>query len=396
MYPDFKKFLSRDYFGRSVSSLSGSFAPQGLFRPARFISILIFCATGIISAGRFHLYLALFLHRDYFGRPDSSLSCSFVPQGLFRPARFISILLFFSTGIISTGRFHPYLALFLHRDYFGQPDSSLSCSFSPQGLFPPPGCISSLLFCSAGIISTGQMHLYLALFLHRDYFGRPDSSLSSSFSPQGLFRSARFISILLFFFTGIISAARIHPYLAFFLHRDYFGQPDSSLSCSFSPQGLFRPAGFISILLFFSTGIISAGRIHLYLALFLHRDYFGQPDSSLSCSFSSQGLFRPAGFISILLFYSAGIISPRSDTSPLAENISARPFRQFKFVLLGNAAMICSFLLYFESKPFYIKRLPYIAKTMYRSLFCQNHVPLFRGSRTIVPVFLVSFRSMIL
>ena len=149
----------------------------------------------------------------------------------------------------------------------------------------------------------------------------------------------------------------MYPDLKKFLSRDYFGRPDSSLSCSFSPQGLFRPAGFISILLFFSTGIISA-----------------DPDSSLSCSFSPQGLFRPAGFISSLLFCSAGIISPRSDMSPIAENISARPFRQFKFVLLGNEAMICSFLLYFESKPFYINRLPYIAKTMYRSLFCQNHV----------------------
>ena len=32
------------------------------------------------------------------------------------------------------------------------------------------------------------MHLYLALLLHRDYFSRPDASLSYSFSPQGLFR----------------------------------------------------------------------------------------------------------------------------------------------------------------------------------------------------------------
>ena len=140
-----------------------------------------------------------------------------------------------------------------------------------------------------------------------------------------------------------------------------FGRSVSSLSCFSTPQGLFRPPGCISILLFCSAGIISAGRIHLYLALFLHRDYFGRPDSSLSCSFSPQGLFQPPGFIPIWLFCSAGIISPRSDTSPLAENISARPFRQFQFVLLGNEAMISSFLLYFESKPFYIKRLPYIA-----------------------------------
>ena len=189
-----------------------------------------------------------FLSKDYFGRTNSSLSCSFSPQGLFRPARFISILLFFSTGIISASRIHLYLALFLHRDYFGQPDSSLSCSFSPQGLFRPTGFISILLFFSTGIISAGRIHLYLALFLHRDYFGRPDSSLSCSFSPQGLFRPAGFISILLFFSTGIISASQIHLYLALFLHRDYFGQPDSSLSCSFSPQGLFRPAGFISVM----------------------------------------------------------------------------------------------------------------------------------------------------
>ena len=170
MYPDLKKFLSRDYFDRQDSSLSCFSAPQGLFRPIGFIPILLFCATGIISAARFHLYLAFFLHRDYFGRPDSSLSCFFSPQGLFRPARFISILLFFSAGIISAGRIHLYLALFLHRDYFSRPDSSLSCSFSPQGLFRPAGFIFILLFFFTGIISAGRIHLYLALFLHRDYF----------------------------------------------------------------------------------------------------------------------------------------------------------------------------------------------------------------------------------
>ena len=356
-----KKFLSRDYFGRTNSSLSCFSAPQGLFRPPGCISILLFCSAGIISAGRIHLYLALFLHRDYFGQPDSSLSCSFSSQGLFRPPGFISILLFCATWIISASRIHLYLALFLHRDYFGQPDSSLPCSFSSQGLFRPAGFIPILLFFSTGIISASRIHPYLAFFLHRDYFGQSDSSLACSFSPQGLygqsdsslscsfssqglfrpagfipillfspqglFRPAGFISILLFFFTGIISAARIHLYLALLCYMDYFGQPDSSLSCSFSPQGLFRPAGFIFILLFFSSGIISAGRIHLYLALFLHKDYFGRPDSSLSCSFSPQGLFRPARFISILLFSSTGIISA-SRMLLIAENTSTRPFRQ--------------------------------------------------------------------
>ena len=103
--------------------------------------------------------------------------------------------------------------------------SSLPCSFAPQGLFCP-----------------GQMHLYLALLLHRDYFSRSDSSLSGFSVPQGLFRPLGFISIWLFCSTGIISAARIHLYLALLLHRDYFGRPDSSLSGSFAPQGLLCPS----------------------------------------------------------------------------------------------------------------------------------------------------------
>ena len=94
-----------------------------------------------------------------------------------------------------------------------------------------------------------------------------------------------------------------HLCLAFLCHRDYFGRSDASLSCSFVPQGLFRPAECISIWLFCSTGIISAVRIHLYLALLFHKDYFNRPDSSLSGSFAPQGLFRPSGFISIWLFW---------------------------------------------------------------------------------------------
>ena len=164
-----------------------------------------------------------FFRRDYFFRPASSPACFFVPQGLLLLRRFISILLFCAAGMISSALMHPQLALLCRRDYFFRSDASLSCSFSPQGLFRPPGFISILLFFSTGIISAGRMHLYLALFLLRDYFGRPDSSLSCSFSSQGLFRPAGFISILLFFSAGIISTSRIHPYPALLLHRDYFG-----------------------------------------------------------------------------------------------------------------------------------------------------------------------------
>ena len=134
-----------------------------------------------------HLYRAFLFHRDYFNRPDSSLSGFSIPQGLFRPIRCISILLFCSTGIISTTRIHLYLAFLFHRDYFGRPDSSPSGFSIPQGLFRPPGFISIWLFCSTGIISAVWIHLYLALLFHKDYFNRPDSSLSGSFAPQGLF-----------------------------------------------------------------------------------------------------------------------------------------------------------------------------------------------------------------
>ena len=235
---------------------------------------MLFFSVGITSSARIHPQLAFLCCRDDFFCSDASPACFFVPQGLFPPPGFISILLFFTTGIISTARIHLYLALFLHRDYFFCPDSSLSCSFPPQGLFPPPGFIPSLLFFSAGMISTVQIHLYLALFLRRDDFFRSDASLSCSFSLQGLLLPPGFIPSLPFFTTGIISAARLHPKLALLCRRDYFFRSDASLSCSFSPQGLFRPPGFIPSLLFFSAGITSAARIHPYLALFFRRDYF--------------------------------------------------------------------------------------------------------------------------
>ena len=244
-----------------------------------FVSILI------------HPQLALLCRRDYFCRPDSSPACFFVPQGLFPPPGFIPDLLFCAAGMISSARIHLYLALFFRRDYFRRPDSSPTCFFVPQGLFPPPGFILILLFSTTGIISSARIHPQLALFHHRDYCDRPGSSPACSFVLQGLFLLLRCISILLFFSTGIIATARIHPQLAFLCRRDYFGRPDSSLSCSFSPQGLLRPPGFIPSLLFSpqgllrppgfililllcAAGITSSARIHPYLALFFRRDYF--------------------------------------------------------------------------------------------------------------------------
>ena len=135
------------------------------------ISILLFSSIGMISPGRMHLYLALLFRRDYFA-----------------PVRCIPIWLFCSTGIISASQIHPCLALLFRRDYFRRLNSSLSCTFSPQRLFQPAKFIPALLFCSTGIISASQIHPRLALLFHRDYFNRLNASLSGSFVPQGLFR----------------------------------------------------------------------------------------------------------------------------------------------------------------------------------------------------------------
>ncbi len=268
---------------------------RGFFVSISIHPSLAFSSAGIISSAQMHPQLALLCRRDYFFCPDSSLSCSFVVQGLFRPPGFIPILLFSSAGIIATARIHPYLALLCCRDDFFCSDASPACFFVPQGLFLPLRCISILLFFTAGITSSARIHPQLA-----------------------------------FFTAEIISSARLHPYLALFFRRDDFFCTDASLSCSFPPQGLLRPPGFISILLFFSTGIIATARLHPQLAFlccrdyfrrpdsspacfFHHRDYCDRPDSSLSCSYVPQGLLLPPGFILILLFSSAGMISDCDD-----------------------------------------------------------------------------------
>ena len=76
-------------------------------------------------------------------------------------------MLFCSTGIISSVRMHPRYALLFHRDYFFRPDASLACSFVPQGLFLPSECIPGMLFCSTGIIFFVRMHLWHVFLFHR-------------------------------------------------------------------------------------------------------------------------------------------------------------------------------------------------------------------------------------
>ena len=119
-----------------LTDVNSECSPQntcGFSCPFVFILSLLFSSAGMISSARIHPQLAFFFRRDDFFRPDSSPACSFLPQGLFLPTRFIPSLLFSSAGIISSDQIHPKLALFFRRDYFFLPDSSLSCSFSPQG-----------------------------------------------------------------------------------------------------------------------------------------------------------------------------------------------------------------------------------------------------------------------
>ncbi len=61
---------------------------------------------------------------------------------------------------------------------------------------------------------------------------------------------------------GLFLADRMHLYLDLLCHRDYFHRSDASLSCFSVPQGLFRPAECISIWLFCAAGIISTARMH--------------------------------------------------------------------------------------------------------------------------------------
>ena len=124
----------------------------------------------MISSFRIHPWLALFHPRDDFFCSDSSLACSFVPQGLFLPPVFISGLLFSSAGMISSSRIHPWLALFFRRDDFFLPDSSLACS----------------LFC-------------------RDDFFLPNSSLNDRFCVQGCILPTKFIPDELFLHAEIIA-----------------------------------------------------------------------------------------------------------------------------------------------------------------------------------------------
>ncbi len=114
---------------------------------------MLFSSAGMISSARIHPWLALFFRRDDFFHPDSSLACSFLPQGLFLPSGFIPSVLFSYTEIIFFARIHPWLALFFRRDDFFLSDSSLNDRFCVQGCILPTKCIPDELFFRTEIIT---------------------------------------------------------------------------------------------------------------------------------------------------------------------------------------------------------------------------------------------------
>ena len=148
-------------------------------------------------------------------------------------------MLFSSAGMISSSRIHLWLVLLFCRDDFFLPDSSPACSFLPQGLFLPPEFIPSVLFSSAGIISSFRIHLWRVLFFRRDDFFRSDSSPAY------------------FFFRRDYFFARIHLWIALFFRRDYLFRPNSSLNDRFCVQGCILPTKCIPDELFFRTEIIT-------------------------------------------------------------------------------------------------------------------------------------------
>ena len=170
-----------------------------------------------------HLHLALLFHRDYFDRPDASLSDSFAPQRLLYP-----------------GQMHLYLDLLCHRDYFDRLNASLSGSFVPQGLFRPAECISIWLFCTAGIISTDRMH---------PITGRP--SLKTSLPGHSV--NLRFVSQVLY---------RISTSIPYLTRRDAKVNPlirmipfSSAFSLALSENSSVR---LITIRMAFFSGICSS------------------------------------------------------------------------------------------------------------------------------------------
>ena len=166
-----------------------------------------------------------------------------------------------------------------------------------------------MLFSSAGMISSSRIHPWLALLFCRDDFFSPDASLACSFLPQGLFRPPGFISGLLFSSAGMISSSRIHLWLALLFCRDDFFRSDSSPAYFFLPQGLSFSPEFISGLLFSSAGMISSPRIHPWLALFFCRDDFFHPDASLNDRFCVQGCILSTKCIPDELFFRTEIIA---------------------------------------------------------------------------------------
>ena len=135
-------------------------------------------------------------------------------------------------------------------------------------------------------------------FKHLLLMGEGASLLGRIFRP-GLFSSVEIISIRKNFLSEIIFIGRNHLYPQVFSVRDYFHRQRSSLFAKISCQGLFSSAKIISIRRNFLSRITFIGRNHLYPQEFPVRDYFHRQKSSLFAGIFCQGLFSSIEIISI-------------------------------------------------------------------------------------------------
>ena len=137
IHPDSTELLSRDDFRRRNSSWFGGIARQGWFPAKKFILIWRNFCAGMISAGKMHPDLKKFLCRDDSQRGIASWFEEISVQRWFPAGEFILIRRNCSAGMISTGEIHPDSAELLGRDDSRRRNSSWFEEISVQGWFPP-------------------------------------------------------------------------------------------------------------------------------------------------------------------------------------------------------------------------------------------------------------------
>ena len=89
IHPYSEKFVAKDYFPETNASLFGGIRRQGLFSRDECISIRRNSSPGIIFPRRIHPYSEKFVARDYFSETDTSLFDEKSAEGCFSKGKCI-------------------------------------------------------------------------------------------------------------------------------------------------------------------------------------------------------------------------------------------------------------------------------------------------------------------